>query len=88
MQDDRVKGILDTDKIALIAQNIVFTFEDSFHDKDKQHKFSALFDTYLAPLDPNETMDLYELIVLLGRKNPSEFERMLEEMRRASLIFD
>jgi hypothetical protein len=76
------------ERIALIAQNIIFTFEDSYHDKDKQKMFSALFDKYLSPLDPSGIMELYDVIVLLGQKSPSEFERMLEEMKTASLLSD
>lgn len=77
---------MDTEKIALIAQEISFAYEDHYSDRKKQQLFHALFDRYLAPIDSDGSMDPYDAIVLLGRKNPDEFQLMVQEMKDAGLI--
>jgi hypothetical protein len=78
----------DVEKVALIAQKISFAFEDQFSDEQKRKLFFALFDRYLTPVDPEGSMDTYDAIIQLGRKEPEEFNRMVEEMKEKSLITD
>ena len=77
---------MDLDKIGLIAQEISFAFEDHFNDVEKRNLFDSLFVKYLAGVDPSGAMIPYDAIVLLARKNPDAFEKMLKEMREADLI--
>jgi hypothetical protein len=79
---------MNLEKINLKAQQIVFAFEDNFDDVEKRKMFNAMFDKYLAPLDPDGIMEPYDVIVQLGRKDALEFERMLEEMKNLSLLPD
>lgn len=77
---------MDSEKIALIAQEISFAYEDLFSDKDKKKLFHALFDRYLSPLDPEGKMEPYDAIVQLGRNNPEEFRQMVSDLKNFSLI--
>ena len=82
---------MDIDKyeqVGRIAQKISFTFEDSYEDASKQKMFYALFDRYLSPIDPGGGNGPYEAIISLWRKNPAEFEQMLQEMKDKKLISD
>jgi hypothetical protein len=79
---------VDLDKISLIAQKISFAFEDNFLDKEKRSFFQAVFRRYLDPVDPAGNMDPYDAIILLGRKNSSEFDQMILELKEHSLIYD
>jgi hypothetical protein len=79
---------MDLDKISLIAQKIIFAFEDHFMDKEKRSFFEAVFNRYLSPVDPAGTMDPYDAIILLGRKNPSGFDQMIRELKEHALIYD
>ncbi|MBI5740757.1 MAG: hypothetical protein HZA16_08545 [Nitrospirae bacterium] len=76
----------DVEKVALIAQKISFAFEDQYADVAKRNLFVALFDRYLNPVDPDGSMETYDAVIALGRKEPEEFERMLKEMKDKSLI--
>jgi len=77
---------MDIEKIGLIAQEISFAYEDHFNDKKKRELFGALFDKYLSGVDTGGSMVHYDAIMLLARTNRDEFEKMLKEMREASLI--
>jgi hypothetical protein len=77
---------MDIDKIGLIAQEISFAFEDHFNDVEKRNLFDALFNKYFSIVDPPGALVPYDAIVLLARKNPDEYEKMLKEMRDANLI--
>lgn len=78
----------DIEKVALMAQKISFAFEDQFSDVQKRKLFFALFDRYLSPVDPEGSMDTYDAIIQLGRKEPAEYNRMVQEMKDMSLISD
>ena len=77
---------MDMDKIGLIAQEIGFAYEDNFNDVEKRKKFDALFDKYLSPIDPGASLETYNAILKLGRKDPTEFDCLLKELREFSLI--
>ncbi len=77
---------MDVDKISMIAQTIGFAFEDLFSDENKKNQFVAFFEKYLEPVDPGGRMEPYDAIILLGRKNPSGFDRMVKEMEEVGLI--
>jgi hypothetical protein len=79
---------MDIEKISLMAQKISFAFEDLYADKEKREIFNALFNKYLSQFDPSGVMEPYDAIILLGRKNPEEFDRMIQEMKEISLITD
>ena len=76
------------EEVGRIAQEISFAFEDLYHDENKMKMFHALFDRYLLPVDPGRVMIPYDAIISLWRKNPSEFEMMVKEMREKKLISD
>jgi hypothetical protein len=78
----------DVEKVALIAQKISFAFEDHFSDEQKRKLFFALFDRYLSSVDPDGSMETYDAIIQLGRKEPEEFDRMVKEMKDKALISD
>jgi len=78
----------DFEKTALIAQKISFAFEDQYPDEVKRNLFVALFDRYLNPVDPEGSLETYDAVILLARKEPEEFERMIQEMKDKSLISD
>ncbi len=78
--------IIKPEEIGLIAQEISFAFEDSYPDIKKRKLFKVLFDRYLLPLDPDGVLEPYEIIIKLGRKNPSEFKHMVKEMQDKKLI--
>ena len=71
-----------------VAQKISFAFEDHYFDENKRNNFIALFNRYLLPLDPSGFMEPYDALVLLGRKDPSEFDLMVKEMKEKELISD
>ena len=77
---------MDMEKTGLIAQKISFAFEDYYSDIDKRKKFVAFFDKYLGPVDPGGALQPYDVMILLGRSNPEEFEKMVEEMKEQKLI--
>jgi hypothetical protein len=79
---------VDIERITIIAQKITFAFEDLYLDKTKREMFIALFNRYLTPVDPAGVMEPYDAIVSLGRKEPEEFDRMIKEMKKHSLISD
>ncbi|MBC8413456.1 hypothetical protein H8E50_07280 [bacterium] len=76
----------DLDTLANIAQTISFAFEDSSHIEAKNNLFQDIFQKYLNPLDPDGSMEAYNVIIMLGRSSPEEFERMIEELKGHSLI--
>ena len=77
---------MDIDKIALIAQDISFAFEDMIGDKDKKELFISLFDKYLNSVDPGITTDPYDAIVALGKKDPAAFENMVKEVNEKIMV--
>ncbi len=78
----------DYDQIALFAQKISNAYEDFYSDLEKRSLFEAFFDRYLAPVDPSGAMEPYEAVIALARKDLSEFERMISEMKTKLLIAD
>ena len=72
---------MDIDKISLIAQEISFAFEDTFHKKNKKDLFTAIFDKYLTAVDPGITTDPYDATIALGKKDPAAFEKMVKELK-------
>ena len=79
---------MNIEQISLIAQQISFAFEDHFFNESKRGMFNALFNRYLAQLDPSGRMEPYDAMVLLGRQSPAEFENMVKEMKEKALISD
>jgi hypothetical protein len=79
---------MDIEKISLMAQKISFAFEDLYPDKEKRELFNAIFNKYLSQFDSHGVMEPYDAIILLGRKNPEEFDRMIQEIKDLSLITD
>ena len=77
---------MDIEQISLIAQKISFAFEDSYSDENRRKLFVALFDRYLSPVDPAGIMEPYDAIILLGRKNHSEFKQLVKEMEDLGLV--
>jgi hypothetical protein len=76
------------EKIAQIAQQIVFAFEDFFHDKSKRSMFNEIFNKYLSQVDTRGNMNPYEAILELSRNNFAEYEQMVKEMKDKDLISD
>ena len=76
------------EKAAMIAQQIIFAFEDLFHDENMRSMFNAIFNKYLSQVDPRGNMNPYEAIIELWRKNSAEFEQMVQEMKDKGLISD
>ncbi|MBI5099208.1 MAG: hypothetical protein HZB30_08200 [Nitrospirae bacterium] len=74
--------------MTLVAQKISFAFEDQYFDERKRNIFIALFNKYLLSVDTAGTMEPYDALVLLGRKDPSEFDLMVKEMKEKELISD
>jgi hypothetical protein len=80
---------MELDRISHIAQEISFAFEDHFDDEEKRELFYSLFNRYLAPLDPTDTLlEPYDAIIKLWRTNPTQFDQLLKEMKESSLIPD
>jgi len=77
---------MDIEKISFIAQEISFTFEDTFHIKTKKDLFLAIFNKYLLSVDPGVTTDPYDAIIALGKKDPAAFENMLKELKEKELV--
>jgi len=78
--------INDVEEAGRLAQQISFAFEDWYHDEDKKRMFHALFNRYLEPVDPAGQMEPYDAIIALWRKNPSEFDQLLSELRDKKLL--
>lgn len=76
------------EKVGRLAQTISFSYEDLYHVEDKRKMFHALFERYLSPVDPSGSMEPYDAIILLWRKNPAEFDQMVREMKDHKLIPD
>ena len=83
---NNIVGIASMEEAGRLAQEISFAFEDWYHDEDKKKRFHALFDRYLLPIDPGEQMEPYDAIIALWRKNRSEFDQLLRELRDHKLI--
>jgi hypothetical protein len=77
---------MDFDKIANLAQEISFAFEDHFHEKNKKELFIAIFDKYLTAVDPGITTDPYDAVIALARRSQEDFENMLRDLRENNLI--
>ncbi len=77
--------VMEHEKIAMLAQKISHTYED-VEDKVKRGQFEVLFDKYLAPVDTSGTMEPYDAIIKLGRKNPEALEKLLEEIDKLALM--
>ena len=76
------------EKVAQIAQQVVFAFEDLFHDESKRSMFNAMFNQYLSQVDSRGNMNPYEAIIALSQSNYAEFEQMIQEMKDKGLISD
>ncbi len=77
---------MDIEKIALVAQEISFAFEDTFHIKNKKDLFVAAFNKYLSDVDPGVTTDPYDAIIALGKKNPAAFENLVKDLQKNNLM--
>lgn len=77
---------MDIEKISFIAQEISFTFEDTFHIKAKKDLFLPIFDKYLTAVDPGVTTDPYDAIIALGKTDLPAFESMLKELKEKDLV--
>ncbi len=78
--------VVNIDEIGLIAQEIVFAFEDDFNDLGKRKLFEEFFNEYLSIVDPKENLQHYDAIIKLGSMHPEAFGQMVEKMKESSLI--
>ncbi len=76
------------EKAQLTAQKISFAYEDLFGDNDKRKIFEAIFGRFLNPVDPGGAMEPYDAMVALWRKNPDNFNLMVSELEKSSLMKD
>lgn len=76
------------EQVAQTAQQIIFAFEDLFHDESKRSMFNTIFNRYLSQVDARGNMNPYDAIIELGRKNFAEYEQMVQEIKDKGLISD
>jgi hypothetical protein len=74
------------EKALQTAQKISFAYEDLFGDKSKRKIFGAIFDRFLLPVDPAGSMEPYDAIIALWRHSPDEYDQMVRELEKFSLI--
>lgn len=78
--------MIDLEMVMTTAQKISNSLEDNFFDLDKRKFFDAVFGKYLQSADPAGTMEPYDAIVILGRQEPDEFQKMVKELEGKGLI--
>ena len=65
---------------------IFHAFEDLYFEKGKGRIFDDVFTRYFASLDLDRHMDLYDVLVLISKKHPEQFEEMVKELKAQSII--
>jgi hypothetical protein len=69
-----------------IAMKLFHAYEDFYLDKEKREFFEKLFDEYLAKVDSNGTMEVYDAVIALAQQNRTEFDQMIGLLREKSLL--
>jgi len=70
-----------------IAFKIAAAFEDLYFVPGKKNRFNSVFNRYLPMADPEGKMvEPYDAIVELGYKHRAEFDEMIDELKKLSLI--
>jgi hypothetical protein len=73
-------------EIENVAMRIFNAYEDYYLDEERRKIFEELFDKFLAPVDAEGKAEPYEVMLLLGERSRSDFDRMVKILRDHSLI--
>jgi len=67
---------------------VFHAFEDLYFEEGKGKIFDEIFSRYIASLDIDRNMDLYDVLMLLCTRHRAKFEEMVTELKAHSLISD
>ena len=65
---------------------IINAYDDHYMDKAKRNVFEHLFANYLPLVDPAGSMEAYDSLVLLSNSYRTEFDLIVSELKRLSLL--
>lgn len=65
---------------------IINAYDDHYMDKAKRNIFEGLFANYLPLVDPAGSMEAYDSLVLLADRHRAEFDLIVSELKRLSLL--
>ena len=65
---------------------IVNAYDDHYMDKVKRNVFEHLFSRYLPIVDPAGSMEAYDSLVLLAYNHREEFDHIVSELKKLSLL--
>ena len=68
------------------AVAIINAYDDHYMDKAKRNVFEHLFTNYLSMVDPSGSMEAYDSLVLLANRHRAEFDFIVSELKRLSLL--
>ena len=68
------------------AVAIINAYDDHYMDKAKRNVFEHLFTNYLPLVDPAGSMEAYESLVLLANRHRAEFDFIVSELKKLSLL--
>lgn len=69
-----------------IAAKIADAFEDLYFVPGKKNLFNLVFNKYLPLVDEKSALEPYEAISELGYRYREEFDKMVDELKKLSLI--
>ena len=65
---------------------IINAYDDHYMDKAKRNVFEHLFTNYLSLVDPAGSMEAYDSLVLLANSHRAEFDIIVSELKKLSLL--
>ncbi len=70
-----------------VAEKIAAAFEDLYFVPGKKKLFNSVFNRYLPMADPEGKMvEPYDAIVELGYRHREEYDKMVAEFKKLSII--
>lgn len=72
--------------IKKIAMTIFHSYEDSYLDKERRKIFEELFDKYLAKVDTEGTMEIYDAVIKLEHQSRIDYDSLIKALKEQSLL--
>ncbi len=69
-----------------IALKIFHAFEDLYFEKDKGKIFDDIFERYFSFVEIDRYMDVYDVLVSLGKNHRTQFDEMVKELKSHSIV--
>jgi hypothetical protein len=65
---------------------IFHSYEDTYLDKERRKIFEELFEKYLAKVDTEGTMEIYDAVIKLERQSRIDFDSIVKTLKEQSLL--